>query len=150
MSDPILSRLELVGVARREANEKRLCRTRRALGQAIDLRRAAERQASALAEMEQALIQECYADPACEQAWIARACSAKSRKDAEENADDRRASERAIGERKAIEAKALLKDDVRLSAISDRLARARLAAMRRAEDARCDERADYRKPKAMS
>ncbi|MEM8726391.1 MAG: hypothetical protein AAGE86_12810 [Pseudomonadota bacterium] len=142
MAEHDLERLERVGIVRRHADEVRLARTRRSHNEAILLRETAERRSAEQAEMERALILQCYAEPGSEQAWIARAHQSEIAEKSAKDAEVRRAEEAELAERKDAEAKAILRDNARLGAIESRLAVTRRAAVRSEEEAAAEERQD--------
>ncbi|MBX7482748.1 hypothetical protein [Qipengyuania qiaonensis] len=142
MAEHDLKRLERVGMMRRQADEMRLARTRRSLGEAMMLRESAEERSEAEARMERALIRQCYEKPGSEQAWIARAHQAQLANKSEQEAEARRAEESELAARKAAEAKAILRDDARLGAVRSWLTQARIAAVRSEEEAAAEERQD--------
>ncbi|MEM6267253.1 MAG: hypothetical protein AAF707_06985 [Pseudomonadota bacterium] len=142
MADTDLSRMERVSKLRRRADELRLMRTRRALDKAVLLREAAEQRSQAQAAMERALIIECYEAPDSEQAWIAHEHRVGQARDASQQAQKRCEEETTLADQRAAEARVVLGDDARLTAIHARLEASRRIAEARSEEAAAEENLD--------
>ncbi len=142
MADRDLQRIERVGRMRNHAEKVRFVRTRRHLDEAMMLRQNAEQRCEAEAEAERDLIRQCYADPACEQAWVVRALQAERVQRSKEQTELCRQQEAELALRKEAAAKAIVRGDARLGAIRAQLAALRLSAARSTEDISAQERQD--------